>query len=509
MRRLRDALLGMLLASLPLPGGALDWQPIARTGEPAPGLPGETLYEVDAGFYLGLRPLVAADGSVRFRAWPASEAAGPFIDRLFSWSPTGASDAPFQPTITGLPAECGLSITNAVVNPLGELALQMTGSHGFGCSDYGALLVPDGSTTLLEIFPHPASDGIYQRYGSALRGIDAERRVLVRSYECNPTSILCSDERQLLHLAQGTDAQVVAIEKSTPAVGAGMDAVIVRFADSAQAGPTAGGAVVFIARVGEPGCYEGEACQEAVYRWTPDGGLELVALGGAQAPDAQGAFWEWFGSLALAGDGSLAFRGHLAPGPGVAPGDDDGIWIADEAGVRLAFRESPESGRLLLPILRNTSGALAFVTGPSLTQELRVVAPDGSVRVRARGLDPLPGGSGVLGAFELRAFADNDCVLLSRPLWNRFLLVEPDDEILVLADGDPVEFAPGDVRENVELEISADASLTHFALGARPYPSDVTGLFYATVPESGAAGSAAAGALALAWLRRRSAAARA
>ena len=291
-----------------------------------------------------------------------------------------------------------------------------------------------------------------------------------------------------------------------------------------------------------------------IWTGTP-GAVELVAREGSHAPGTPGG--TNFGTGLTSGGptinnaGQVAFNAHLAPGAGVTPKNDEGLWCGTPGSLRLVVREGQHApgtpaganfgdGGSLVGFLGsaslNTAGAMAFSAqlepgsggvieddndwgiwsegfgSPELVARTGSQAPDAPAGAVFDFLHPPAMNARGQVAFRagLRIGSGGVTVDNYYGLW----VQDVDGTLrLVLRMGDPFEVAPGDVRIVKEFitwdgTSNEDGGLSIFNdNGTVTFHADFTdgtsGVFAATVPEPATSALLLTGALALIRRKRR------
>lgn len=521
------AALGVALVG-PLGVHALDWVPVVRSGEPAPGSsPGVTLDD----------------------PWIVSTNLG---RSDFVFGSTNSDSSPGHPTIYRWSEESGsvevaaIDLTTRflweiVANASGDIAFSAIADSAFDdCHPYyhltdAPLFYGAQGEAFVELFGSGPVPGAPEGWTDA--GIIDPAALGSTPLRMGPNaslafsrvlSVACGSDSTAILAPDGQGGTAMVARSGTLATGTsgGLEFESFEWGDHPL---NDSGQIAFRARLnGDQGQFMGYA----IYRWDPGVGLSLLVRAGTPTPSGDET-WGHFGLPVIDEAGEIAFFADAGPSP---EAERWGLWLVTQEGVvSEVIRENdplsggPENARFSEaycgtdpcqsgrpePVLMGT-GRVAFeglylVPGTGYFGGLFVSDSSGAVELRLKEGDVAPGSGGlrVERMVALQSNDDGDLLLWARlvELGSGFssdaiyLLRASGRLQLLIQDGEPLEFSDG-VPEPVELSFPIVApDISRIALKLRS-STGAHAIFYATVPEAAVTLSASTALISLLWLRR-------
>jgi hypothetical protein len=519
---------------------ALRWVRVARSGDPAPGLPDARIG------ILGPASELASDGTLHF----VSTSEGPVPGHaVYRWSPGTGSALVFTTNATRSPlvvaSDAGLPL---VVDARTDLVCpEGTAPIGGGAR----LLVADGEGSLAPLAetggPAPGAPGFLY---AELLATFSFRPPGIRSL---PTPLfgagrhvafaaglhpeVCIDSRvrpptvDALYVADAALRPTLVAREGAPAAGIASGPLAYAGFEWSREAVDPAGRLVFQASLAA-----GDLTREqALYRHDPVRGLSLLVRTGTPQAAAGKVVFTWLAPPVTSPSGVVAFFAGIGEEPTRLGVGRRGLWISDG---RNGFRKVYETGEQA-PGARagvrfaavSTFARPSFASGPFLdargevafgesvevapgVYENALFAPDasGAPRLRVVGGDPAPGIPGArLDALDLLGLGDAGEIAFFARLVGPGVTLD-DDEVWyvlgpdgaatrVLREGDLFDFGSGDPLPAVMRSRPLfDAGIDHVAVRLDPDFGRHSGLFYATVPEPAPAAGPIAAALVLAGL---------
>lgn len=514
----------VLLPALPARAVPLRVTKVVLSGDPVPGLPGETF---------GGSPgaLVNDAGQLAVTARVGS---GPTVTGLWSWDV--AEGGPLKPV--ALPGPAAGAPPGVMLAGAFARSLTTSGKIGYQAS---YVVGPGGvtatSNVALVLFDPATGHSLRARSGDPAPGNPGQVFVLNASADAiphfNDAGVLAFSAGSFSNpplvfgggfwTSDGTGPPTPVVIAGSPAPGdSGLGIGTPVISDLNDAGQVAFAAGLIYPTPGpsQPGLFGPDGA----------GGLYEVARVGGQAPGApEGARFQSFpggGFFSFNEAGAMAFAARLATGAGGVTGDNQwGLWRSEgPAETTLLFRAGEAApgappGAVFgsfYDIALNDTGQYAFsghlASGPggvTSATDSAIWGPDGAggTRLVAREGDPigiLPGESwgGLLGV----QIANDGAVFFDTNLGGRttLLYARPEsDPRIVVREGDDVDLGGGDVRTlQTLIDWRQSDDLRRYAVSAR-FADGSSGLFLVTIPEPGTAALVGLGIALLARRERR------
>ncbi len=521
----RSVLLATALGALPCGASALTWLPVARSGEIAPEFPAAHFDDLD------VVPGLSGDGEVFFHAFTPGEEVPTEI--LYSW--TLAEGASIVATAGSESAGFDLlALRPAHANDTGAIAYAATRSLPcLECVTPPEILVGPAAVDLLAITAQSGDPAIGGPTDWVMRGGFAGETAIIA-----PGDIRHYNEPEFNEAGQMIARASIGLAEQAPSGSAAAESALALFFFDPLTGPTliareggaapgfpdgatmqyhswnrglgAGGVVAFSASV----TTTEQVAMTGVFRWSAETGLESVARSGTAIPGEPVRTFHSFARETVDAAGNVAF---VAMTESVFPSIstyDIAIWLVDAAGVMT----SPVPFEADAPGLPNGAfftfiwdflladdGAIAFASGAVLPDESNTTGiwlrnASGVIRKLFVEGDAAPGIAGAtfrtgggIGRFQLLGFAPSGALTFSGIIEGDsidasndqvFYRIHPNGRAeLLLREGDPFEFAAGDVRPVQSATLTFDRDLEFAA--AEITSGDASAIYFSALPEPG------------------------